>query len=297
MRPHPLPRHLQDRPFTVHEGRGTGLTKDRMLSGDLHRPFRAVRSASPIRTIADRCLAYATRMSEVEFFCCVTAGELYGAPLPRRHELDERLHVAVPNPHRAPRSDGVVGHKYIVGAGEVCEWGGLRVSAPERMWCELGAVLAVEELVVVGDYLIGRKRSLSTSERLAQMLERYPDRRGRRRLKRAIALLDERSESPGESRLRVLLVENRLTGFELNFPVDVPGTRGGYRLDFAFVNVKVAIEYQGAYHADEAQWRSDMTRISRLEALGWRVVQVNKDDLRNPEELVARIRSVLAARV
>ena len=39
-----------------------------------------------------------------------------------------------------------------------------------------------------------------------------------------------------------------------------------------------------------------MTRISRREADGWVVIQVNSDDLRNPVELVDRIRRVLSAR-
>jgi len=169
------------------------------------------------------------------------------------------------------------------------------MSSPERMWCELGAMLSLEEIVVAGDYLIRRYRPLTTRERLWLMLERYPDRRGRRVLQRAIHLLDERAESPAESRLRVILIEHGLTGFELNVSVDVPGTRGGYRLDFAFIGAKIAIEYQGGYHGDDAQWRADMTRISRLESLGWRVIQVNKDDLADPRELVARIRRLLAA--
>jgi very-short-patch-repair endonuclease len=296
MRSRELPRRLRGISFTVQDGREAGLSKHRMLFGDLDRPFRSVRSSTPPRDTVERCRAYASRMSELEFFCGATAGLLYGVPLPRRHEDDLRLHVAVPNPGRAPRSDGIIGHKYVIGPGEVVQWRGVRLSSPERMWCELGPLLALDELVVAGDHLIRHQRPLTSRARLAVMLERYPDRRGRRRLQRAIVLLDGRSESPGESRLRVLLVENGLTGFELNHAVDVPGTRGGYRLDFAFVAERVAIEYQGAYHSDEAQWRADMTRVARLEAQGWRVILVNKDDLRDPAELVARIRSVLAAR-
>ena len=39
-----------------------------------------------------------------------------------------------------------------------------------------------------------------------------------------------------------------------------------------------------------------MTRRSRLEAQGWYVMEINADDLGDPVELVARIRSVLARR-
>ena len=39
-----------------------------------------------------------------------------------------------------------------------------------------------------------------------------------------------------------------------------------------------------------------MTRRSRLEAQGWYVMEINADDLGDPVEIVARIRSVLARR-
>jgi very-short-patch-repair endonuclease len=56
------------------------------------------------------------------------------------------------------------------------------------------------------------------------------------------------------------------------------------------------IEYQSEYHFDPAQHRKDMTRIDRLQAAGWYVMQVNLDDLNDPDELVARIRSVFDER-
>jgi len=39
-----------------------------------------------------------------------------------------------------------------------------------------------------------------------------------------------------------------------------------------------------------------MTRRSRIEAQGGYVMEINADDLRNPAELMARIRSVLISR-
>jgi very-short-patch-repair endonuclease len=69
-----------------------------------------------------------------------------------------------------------------------------------------------------------------------------------------------------------------------------------YRIDLAIPSRKVAIEYQGDYHRDPEQWRRDMTRVSRLESDSWFVIQVNADDLRDPAELVARIRNVLVTR-
>lgn len=90
----------------------------------------------------------------------------------------------------------------------------------------------------------------------------------------------------------MILVLAGLTGLEVNYPVT---TSGGYdyRGDLAFPDHKVFIEYQSELHRSPEAFRADMTRISRLEADGWYVMQVNIRDLDDPAELVQRIRRVL----
>ena len=70
-----------------------------------------------------------------------------------------------------------------------------------------------------------------------------------------------------------------------------------YRADLAFPWPKVLIEYHSDYHSDPDNFRADMTRRARLEADGWFVMLINVNDLRDPDELIARIRTVLASRV
>ncbi len=114
-------------------------------------------------------------------------------------------------------------------------------------------------------------------------------RRGIRNLEAALPLLDERSESPRESRLRVIFVQGGLTGLVVNLPIT---TSGGfrYRAVLAFPGKRVLVEYQSGYHLSAEQYRADMTRISRLEADGWLVILVNSGDL------VERVRTILNGR-
>lgn len=70
-----------------------------------------------------------------------------------------------------------------------------------------------------------------------------------------------------------------------------------YRADLAFPWPKVLIEYHSDYHSDPDNFRADMTRRARLEPDGWIVMLINVNDLRDPDELIARIRTVLASRV
>ena len=215
-------------------------------------------------------------------------------PLPLRHENVEAVHVAVISPHRALEGRGVIGHKVQLMGNDSWEFSGLSLSTPERAWCELGVLLSIAELVAAGDWLIRVASPLTTPEKIASALDRYPDRRGKRKLRAAGEMLDGRAESPKESELRVILHCAGIRGLETNWPVRIGGL--SFRIDLAIPARRVAIEYQGDYHRDPKQWRRDMTRISHLESEDWYVFQFNGDDLRDPLDVVARIQKVLARR-
>lgn len=291
----PIPTHLRDRAFSTEQGRTAGLSHDRLLGRDLHRPFHGVKSLASVTDVVDRCRAYQQRMPAIAFFCSVTAALIMGAPLSFRLASSPTLHVGMPAPHRALRAVGVSGHKVQVAQRQIIEWNGFRVTNPELTWCELGASLSVPDLVAVGDYLIHWQAPITTAFHLRTSVEEYAGRRGRPALRAAVALLNERAESPQESRLRVILAQGHVQGVEVNMWIR---TSGGYnyRADLAIQSRKLILEYQGADHLDSERYRSDLTRISRLEADGWYVMQINANDLRNPTELLQRISYVLRGR-
>ncbi len=109
-------------------------------------------------------------------------------------------------------------------------------------------------------------------------------------------MLDERAESPPESMLRAIMHLGGLPTPRINHATIDTETGKQVRPDFTFDDRRVLIEYQGDYHLSKGQWRKDMTRRTRLEAQGWRVVELNWDDLKDPEELTARIHAILFAR-
>lgn len=271
-----------------------GISDERLRHPGLARPFHGIRSPVPLGTTESRCRAYLHRMPPAAFFNSLTAAEVMGLPLSRAVVAPTVLHVAVVAPTRGLRGRGVVGHKVQLMGGDVRLWHGLPLSSPERAFCEIAAELDLADLVAVGDHLIHWRSPLSTVAMLEDAASRYPGQRGRGRLLPAIAMLDDRAESPQESRLRVLLNRAQISGFRSNHEVTVRGRR--FRIDLAFPDLKVAIEYQGDYHRSPEQWRKDMTRRSILASDGWFVVEINTDDLRDPAELVARIRHVLATR-
>jgi very-short-patch-repair endonuclease len=61
------------------------------------------------------------------------------------------------------------------------------------------------------------------------------------------------------------------------------------RVDFAYPDLRLAIEYDGLYHAEARTFFADRRRLDRLTAAGWTVIHVTAEDMRNPQRLVARI--------
>jgi very-short-patch-repair endonuclease len=63
---------------------------------------------------------------------------------------------------------------------------------------------------------------------------------------------------------------------------------------FAHPELKIAIEYDGLWHAEPGQFEKDRKRLNRLSAVGWLVIFVTAADLRHPERLLARLVAELA---
>lgn len=112
--------------------------------------------------------------------------------------------------------------------------------------------------------------------------------RGSKRAREAAALAGGLAESPQETRLRLLLTRADLPAPVAQFRVlDDDGFVA--RMDFAYPDRRIAIEYDGLWHAEPGQFAKDRRRLNRLSAAGWRVVFVTAADLRHPQRLLARI--------
>ncbi|NEK87577.1 DUF559 domain-containing protein [Blastococcus saxobsidens] len=127
---------------------------------------------------------------------------------------------------------------------------------------------------------------------LQGLIDRGAGRWGVTKVRRAAALVDPRAESPPESRVRVACVLAGLSPVP-QYEVQVDGMSLG-RIDLAFPEARLAIEYEGAYHFEEEQIVRDDERYARLVAAGWRVIRLSAQDLRDLALVVERIRDHLA---
>lgn len=291
---HPLPPDLPTPAFSVRQARGAGMPAHRLRAADLNAEVAGVRSTRHDLSLPQRCALFQLRLRPGCFFSHSTAAMLHGIPVPHRLAASPLLHISVPAPGRAPHAAGIAGHALQVQPHELTTLpDGLRVTTPLRTWFDLAYTLGLLDLVAAGDALIHWRRPMVSALDIADALAQPFNRRIRRTLRHAGELLNERSESPPESVLRALLV---LAGIPVSGANHIVTDQFGEfvaRTDLIIERYRIVLEYQGDYHrTSPGQWRADMSRRGKLEAQGWRVMELNADDLRDPAELVHRIRTL-----
>lgn len=175
---------------------------------------------------------------------------------------------------------------------------GLRISAPGQMLHELALLLPHEDVVIALDHVLGPTTPFGhlTREELRDRLEPYLGRRGGRRLLTALDDAREGVESPGETRTRLLLTRAGFPEPKINLPVTDPDTGRPRRLDLAYEDLQVAIEYDGDWHREQDVWREDHARQDSLESAGWAFRRLNAGDLAQSERFLDALRRTMLAR-
>ena len=263
-----------------------------MRAADLRAPFHGVRVPAGNVTLVAACRARLKPLAAEAVISHVTAARLHAVPLPPFLARVSIVHVSVPAGARAPAGKNTVGHQVTLRTTDRDSRHGVACTTPERTFCDLAAMLTLAQLVAVGDDLL--RRGTVSRAALTDAVAAYPGRRGTARLRRALELLDERSESPKESELRVLLIEAGFPSPLVNASVCDDRGRFVARIDLSYPDLKIAIEYEGDHHRDKYQWRADLARRRRLEALGWTYLSVTQADLDSPRDLLADLRAVMS---
>jgi hypothetical protein len=291
------------RAFTVAEATAHGVTAKRLRAHDLTTPFHGIRLRAgwdvglpPAMVLEERCRALLQKLPPEAAFSHLTAAMLHRLPLPPQLR-DAPLHVTVPRGRRVPHRRGVLGHQADLSPRDVDARFGFHVTTPERTWCDLGAILSLAPLVAAGDRLIHRSLPLTDLDRLAGAAATRSGARGARLLRRALSLLDDGSESPMESWQRVIIVLAGLPVPITNYEVfDEQGVFVA-RVDLAYPELKISLDYEGDHHrTDQRQWRRDIARYRRLQAIGWDAKRHTAADLEAPQAFLAELTASIAAR-
>ena len=199
------------------------------------------------------------------------------------------VELTLPPGSHPRRHPGLVVRRTALPGADVRVHANVRVSTPEATVLRLARALPRDDAVVAADRLV-RATGID--------LEALRDRAGvpgafPPRVRAVCALVDGLAESPPETRVRLLLRGGGMPAPVAQYEIR---HRGDFvaRVDFAWPEHKVALEYDGAWHGEKGQFARDRRRLNRLQEAGWRVVFVTAADLRDGARLRAMVRAALA---
>jgi very-short-patch-repair endonuclease len=126
------------------------------------------------------------------------------------------------------------------------------------------------------------------------LLDSSSDRSGTVRARGVVTCADGGAESAQETASRFVLLRAGLPIPSTQVPVE---TRSGtFWADLGFAEWRVLIEYDGrAKYTGREQLVREKRRHDAIVEAGWQLVRVTSEDLRDPDELVSRVRRLLPA--
>lgn len=218
-----------------------------------------------------------------------TAARLWGGRVPD----NERIHLAFMRDVRF-RARGVMTHRFRHRL-DIRRRHGLPVTSPGQTFCHLARFLGLVDLVALGDSLVRRGRI--TPEELVAYAEDWVGQCRSEALEAARLVRDGVDSSP-ETALRLLMVLAGLPEPGVNLRLRREDGSVRFRIELAYEDALLAIEYDGRWHEAEDQQEHDRERRQQLEAIeGWRFVVVTGDELYGaPEELLRRLWDELRSR-
>ncbi|MEX5263846.1 MULTISPECIES: type IV toxin-antitoxin system AbiEi family antitoxin domain-containing protein [Kocuria] len=238
--------------------------------------------------------ALALRAASAPVFGHSSAALLHGLDLLHRPAAP---HVVSP-PGRGSRNNRTCVHHWAELPPEhVVRVGGLLATSVPRTVLDCASTLPLREAVVTADHAL--RRGTERAELLA-LLERRAGAPGCRRARRVLDLADGRSESPGETLTRLVLLRARLPRPELQVRIRTP--RGLYRGDFGWRAQRLLLEFDGdtEYYDHGPTDRvlvQERRREKDLANAGWRILRTDwATVVHRPDDLVALVRRELAAR-
>jgi hypothetical protein len=260
----------------LREGRLVAVARDVLVDRTCQLELRT-RAAAALLMGGDR--AVLTSHTAATLFGCTAASS-------------GRVHILVSYDRPLRSTQDVAVHHGVYDEGDIVLLDGLRVYALDCALTELLCRASRDTALACADQALALTPPESRAAFRAEVASRIATRRDSRGRRRAEILLDLATglaESPAESWLLLRLFDAGLPIPAQQVPVtDLDGNER-YRLDFAWEEVRVALEYDG-FAAHVGRGSRDAAREADLRRLGWTVIRATAADLKDPAELLAAIR-------
>lgn len=199
--------------------------------------------------------------------------------------VDDFVHITQQTcPSRVSHGKDVLAHTRALEAGDIIFVDGLPCTSLERTVVDCCLMLNYRQSLVLMDHAL---RKGADEAKLRKMCSALTGRNGVVALRRALENSDARSESPGETLSRELL--HRLCIEPPELQVVVWSAAGQHRLDFAWRDRKVALEFDGKvkyfdYQPTDEAIFAERQREKALMALGWTFIRVEWKHLFREQE-------------
>lgn len=177
---------------------------------------------------------------------------------------------------------------------ELIQLAGMTATSPARTALDIARRYHLGEAVASIDAL-ARATDLKMAD-VELLAERYKGRRGIRRARRALSLVDAGAESPRETWLRLVLIRAGFPAPRTQIPVYDEYGQLVAELDMGWEDIKLAVEYEGDHHrTDRRQFNKDIRRAEALADLGWSHIRVTIEDTEGG--IIGRVSAVWDRRV
>jgi very-short-patch-repair endonuclease len=209
---------------------------------------------------------------------------------------NSRSIVDVTCPHKSRTWDGIKRHHKALPVDEVTVEEGIPVTTVPRTIFDLAATEPAD--VVQSMLKEAEHRNLWDRLSLWDLVERYPRRRGVRRVRVALERLKEEpaghERSPLEERFAPFLRKHRLSLPRFNDWITAGGKT--YQVDCHWPELRQIVELDGwGSHKTRTAFREDRARDRRLRVAGYSVTRITWNQLDDePEAVAADLRALLA---
>jgi len=216
-----------------------------------------------------------------------SAAALHGAKW-----IDGRQAAEISDTNRRP-IPGVIARAGVIEADEICRTAGMTATTPERTALDLLCWYPMDPAIAAVDAL-ARATRLKVAD-VELLVERHRGRRGLRRAREALDLVDSGAESPKETWLRLVIIRAGFPRPQSQIPIYNEYGVLVAEVDLGYENPKIAFEYEGAHHRiDRGRFDKDIRRHDTLIELGWIVVRFTAEDTAGTVE--RRVADALARR-
>lgn len=286
---HPcVPDHLRSGPFTIAQALAAGVSPEQLRGKAWRRLSRGWYCWAGVDPGTDaRLTIIAEALPAGGALAGLTAARLHGLELPEGGCVEI---VVPPNSGVSRRGDARV-RCVKLAPGDVLWRGGLPLTSPLRTCFDLAHRLPLVAAVAAIDMAL--HQGLIELEEFRHYVEAQSGAGGVVRARRVLDLAEPKSESPMETRLRLLLVRSGLPRPEAQ--VELHDARGRFvgRPDLFYREASLGLEYDGENHRDRLV--SDNRRQNALQAIGVTLLRYTYSDLyERPEAVVREVRQALA---